>query len=341
MFVRRRGIVYIFKKIVILFVCSLLFGACLKNLLNNGRLDQQVDPIESNRTTATAVELFHKVRILCFVLTSQPNHAKRAQHVRNTWGSRCNKLLFVSNVTEPEFGALQLQQNDDYHHLWRKTRHAVKYVYENFYNDYDWFYKADDDTYAFPDNMRFVLTAYSSDDPIYFGKKFNYSEELGYFSGGSGYVMSRRAVQKFVLEALPDGKKCRQEPDGAEDWNMGACMHNIGVFPGDARDRFQRERFLPFYPDAHLFGVVDMNWWYWGRLYYATDEGLDCCSNYTISFHYIGGDSMYAFDFFTYYLQVYGLRHVYDRLPAKKDFAKIVHQLIGEAGIIGEKEVLT
>lgn len=302
-------------------------GATVNIIVNYN--ETKTRPVRSNGTNVNLRELASQVKILCMVMTHQPNHDKRAIHVRNTWGSRCNKLLFVSNLTDPEFGSLGLQEKDRYAILWAKVKHTLKYAYENFYNDYDWFFKADDDTCAIMDNMRYMLSAYSPDDPIYFGKKFKFSEKLGYFSGGSGYVMSRKALKKFVTESMPNKTRCRQEQDGNEDWEMGLCMHKTGVFPGDARDQFKRETFLPFNPDAHLFSYD--NDWYWKRLYYPNDEGLDCCSNKTISFHYMAPDMMYFVEYFVFNFKAYGIRHVYEPLPAKVNFTSVAKRLLKEA----------
>lgn len=45
-----------------------------------------------------ANRLTDEVKVLCWVMTTGKNHQSKAVHVKNTWGRRCNKLLFISNV---------------------------------------------------------------------------------------------------------------------------------------------------------------------------------------------------------------------------------------------------
>ena len=93
-----------------------------------------------------ANKLFNEVRVLCWVFTHPANHKTNVPHVRSTWGRRCNKLLFMSIESDPsQPDIIALPAENGRSHLWNKTRLAMKYVYENHFDDADWFMRADDD----------------------------------------------------------------------------------------------------------------------------------------------------------------------------------------------------
>ena len=65
------------------------------------------------------------------------------------------------------------------------------------------------------------------------GSKFKLVGNQSWFSGGSGYVLSRKAVQIFVEKGLKDLKKCPDTPTYAEDLEIGKCLDKFGVKAGD------------------------------------------------------------------------------------------------------------
>lgn len=158
----------------------------------NGITDEYVTKSPDLNTTL-ADKLYDEVKILCWILTGPANHEKKAIHVKNTWGSRCNKLIFMSTKEDTELGAVKLPVGEGRGNLWNKTREAFKYIYEHHLDEYDWFLKADDDTlvteliliriqatsilaisyrYVIVENLRLFLYPMSAEAPVYFGCKF-------------------------------------------------------------------------------------------------------------------------------------------------------------------------
>jgi glycoprotein-N-acetylgalactosamine 3-beta-galactosyltransferase len=96
--------------------------------------------------TTVAQQLYKEVKILCWIMTNPKNHKKKAIHVKRTWGKRCNKLLFMSSIVDPELDSIALPVKEGRDNLWAKTKEAFKYVYTHHLDDADWILKADDDT---------------------------------------------------------------------------------------------------------------------------------------------------------------------------------------------------
>lgn len=98
--------------------------------------------------TELADKLFDEVRVLCLVMTYSENHKTKATHVKKTWGRQCNKLVFISDQHDEELGAVALPSTKGHSFLWGKTKEAFQYVYNHYFDDADWFVKADDDRFA-------------------------------------------------------------------------------------------------------------------------------------------------------------------------------------------------
>ncbi|XP_017856635.1 PREDICTED: glycoprotein-N-acetylgalactosamine 3-beta-galactosyltransferase 1-like [Drosophila arizonae] len=257
------------KRSLVLLIVGLVAGFCLAELFvyssipkrcdvngdhsnqhmqNFSRPKQDIDsPEHSNDETSLAEKLHSEIRVLCWILTNPSNHKAKAVHVKRTWGKRCNKLIFMSSAKDEELDSVALPVGEGRDTLWGKTKEAYKYIYEHHINDADWFLKADDDTYIIVENLRYMLYPYNPDTPVYFGARFKAYVKQGYMSGGAGYVLSREAVRRFVVEALPNPKLCKQDNNGAEDVEIGKCLENVKVLAGDSRDANGRGRFFPFF----------------------------------------------------------------------------------------------
>ena len=95
-------------------------------------------------------------------------------HIKNTWGSHCDKLIFMSSQEDQDLGAVALNISEGRQNLWGKTRRGFDYCYQHHREEYDWFLKADDDTFMVIENLKEFLRNFDTNKPIHFGHHFKY-----------------------------------------------------------------------------------------------------------------------------------------------------------------------
>jgi hypothetical protein len=124
-------------------------------------------------------------RVLCLILTAPVNFLLRTKAVNETWAPRCDRYFFFITELIPE--SLTTEQREfikqipiapiknitaGYNHLTQKTTLAFFFAYENYFDDFDWFVKADDDTYLIVDYLKAFLSEQNSFEPVTFGYNF-------------------------------------------------------------------------------------------------------------------------------------------------------------------------
>jgi hypothetical protein len=159
-------------------------------------------------------------------------------------------------------------------------------------------------------------------EPLFLGRRFKANGDAAriFNSGGAGYMMNQAALKVLANNALDNGI-CQPHLRGFyEDVQVASCLRKVGntnlktrlqqqqqqlgsssplilkyneknldsIAPFDTRDKLGRERFHPFSPGNHLsykINKVSPDWY----AQYSIDlkEGLDCCSEHSVSFHYV------------------------------------------------------
>ncbi|XP_022079968.1 uncharacterized protein LOC110973433 [Acanthaster planci] len=288
--------------------------------------------------------LYEQVRVLCWILTSPQNLWKKTIHARATWSRRCNKVIFISSHDDPTFPTVKVDTPEGRDFLWYKTRGAYLYIYQNYLDDADWFLKADDDTYVVLENLRYFLADKNPNEPVYFGRRFKRYTEQGYMSGGAGYVLSKLAVVLVVEKGFPNRGLCKGAGNGRgigaqEDIEIGRCLENLGVVAGDTRDSMGKETFHPFQPEIHIIpNLIKKSFWFWKYAYYTTETGPECCSDYSISFHYISPNNMYLLEYMIYHMRPFGVGHY--TCPANMDAVLTNIQAPAKVPALGQKDQL-
>lgn len=87
-----------------------------------------------------------------------------------------------------ELGAIAVPNvNEGRDWLWAKTKAGLTYIWEAYRDEYDWFLKADDDTYMIMENLRYFLKDYDTSKAYYFGCRLQYQNMKASVNfGGAG-----------------------------------------------------------------------------------------------------------------------------------------------------------
>ncbi|CAF4486110.1 unnamed protein product [Rotaria socialis] len=249
------------------------------------------------------------VRILCLILTAPKSILTRAKAVHETWAPQCDRYFFITEFPRENMTLKQIQFAEQipiapiknitsgYQYLTEKSTLAFLFAYKHYFNDFDWFVKADDDTFLFVDHLKIFLRKQSTSEPVTFGYNFKVVVEKGYHSGGASYVLSREALRRFYQAHQDPALNCRKD-GGSEDVEIAHCLRKKGVYPGESLDKKNRELFHPLPFANHFLGTFPD--WLAKYAQNPPQSNYNCCSDQTISFHYVTPEIQYLMHFLLY-----------------------------------------
>jgi glycoprotein-N-acetylgalactosamine 3-beta-galactosyltransferase len=195
--------------------------------------------------------------IFCVILSKTKNLDTKAKVVYNAWGHKCSDYRIVSlipglNLTNDRidttydnlFKVLKPEGlfNDTYGNLTYKVLLAFEDAYK-IRPDFDWFLKADDDTFIFYDNLRDFAANKNRSDPITFGYDFKVNVPGGYHAGGAGYLLSNEAMKRLMLKWRHSMHLLQGPFKGVEDVEVASLLRTVNVSMGSSLDDKGRERF--------------------------------------------------------------------------------------------------
>ncbi|CAF3315494.1 unnamed protein product [Rotaria socialis] len=273
----------------------------------------------------------YRARLFCFVLTNEENLESRGRAVYETWARRCGRFVFVTrlnssrnceNKTEKNLHGLcefpieniTTLPDESYSHLSDKVRASLLYFNE-YYPNYDWYLKADDDTYIIVENLlRFLISTIKRyPKPVLYGYRFGED----YVSGGAGYVITREGLNLFSSHIKNDSiySQCNST---MEDMMIGKCFEKVFqieshenikhlTLVGETIDQHGRERFHPLAFRLHFNGPLNKTnrEWIYYRPFHPTLFGYEAISETTISFHYTQPNDMYQIHSLIYDIKLF------------------------------------
>lgn len=195
--------------------------------------------------------------------------------------------------------------------IWQKVRSMWSYVYDNYYEKYDWFHIGGDDLYLILENLRYYLESeeirtaanggiYLPDGtetmqtPLFMGRRFAYMGDMNdiFNSGGSGYTMNKAALKALVVNGFPN--YFPHAHTFSEDTMVAKVFRKLGVYPYETKDENGSERYMPFLPGHHYSYRLPANPqddWY-AKYSINIKQGAEHCSPRSVAFHYVKENMM-------------------------------------------------
>lgn len=291
-----------------------LISGCKRRDNNYRMLTEKVFvDFEGDKAANQALGPHGRAKIFCLVYTTEKGH-DTIPRIRETWGQKCDGFMVGSTKTDPSIDAVEIPHEglEDYDNIWQKVRSMWSYIYDNYYQKYDWFHIGGDDVYLLVENLRLYLESEeirtasnggmylpdgteTSQTPLFLGRRFAYMGDMEdiFNSGGSGYTINKAALKTLVVNGLPTWRP--HAHTFSEDTVVARLFKSFGILPYETKDENGGERYMPFMPGHHYgYRMPDDKSKDWYASYSINIKtGRDHCAAKSVAFHYVKGLAMY------------------------------------------------
>lgn len=289
---------------LLVFSCTLFFlffAAIELNEIPQSLSDPKIPSIYNSNSQ-------NNIRIFCFVCTAGNTDAaiERSKMIAETWGKHCDRLVYFSPVQIGKTETIVLPRfpGESRSNLYPKVHYIWNVVANQYKDEADWFYKADDDTFLHVPNLKeYIRTHFAEESqPRFIGEKFKHPFKDGktYASGGPGYAINRVALEKFLAESKNGIKGNCPSESGPEDTHFADCLDSLGIKVEDTSEEDGRERFLQIPLELRFETPKFRKIRWWKKRAFNFGNGASCCSERLIGVHKLS-----VYDLERYYFSFY------------------------------------
>ena len=257
--------------------------------------------------------LFDKIDITCLILVK--NERVKATAIKETWGTHCNDLKFVSHkdltTSDKKTNSSILTTNPAKIDRIKSTSEfgllckSLRQIWNTRNDKLMWVLIGEENIFALPENLRFYVAAKDFKENHYLGHAMKFWNII-YNWADAGYVISKGTLEVFVKQFKTDadcdngGKYWKNS-----DWYLGKHLAENEIYPEDTRDHIGRSRFIGHSLRRLLFpGGVSLFDKYWRDSLYLSPDGPHCCSNFAITFQLSTSTTrMFQFYYLYYHLK--------------------------------------
>jgi hypothetical protein len=253
-----------------------------------------------------------EARLYCMVPgVWTPKFAARVQEIDRSWGARCDVLRYFVDPTPAALPANVISvsmarvpgeptcpDNKPCRHIWEKVWRSWLWVATHELHLAEWFAKVDDDTFLFPENLRWFVQHRRMDsaERHYFGQQLFHTPKP--IISGVATFFSRATIKALgeVYSTMPRkpvlhgtkghraGYSCEDRAGATEEISTAICLFGVGITPTAVRDDSQKELVLIDSPDNMLLWKK-LRWWYWQGKPEWVRDGADSLSDRPFAFH--------------------------------------------------------